>query len=127
MSFRYQKVWRDYVKFRHLLANMPKPSFEDKRKLETKEIRLQKMRTKNELKRNVTVTVSSEHFNRTGIMCDIVQVSIITELVYTHLYHPPSFFTYSKLPLNHMGLGVRLDASQAIASVFVLRKHSYAI
>lgn len=54
---------------------MPKPSFEDKRKLESKEIRLQNMRTKSEMKRNVTVTVSSEHFYKTGIMCDIVQVS----------------------------------------------------
>ena len=23
----YQKVWREYIKFRHLLANMPKPTF----------------------------------------------------------------------------------------------------
>jgi ribonuclease-3 len=69
----YQKAWRDYVKFRHLLANMPKPSFEDKRKLEAKENRLQEMRLQNNMKRDVTVAVSSQGFYRTGIMCDVVQ------------------------------------------------------
>jgi len=26
-SMEYQKTWREYVKYRHLLANMPKPAF----------------------------------------------------------------------------------------------------
>lgn len=55
------------------MANMPKPSFEDKRKLEAKENRLQEMRLQNHMKRDVTVAVSSQGFFRTGIMCDIVQ------------------------------------------------------
>ena len=63
----YQKAWRDYVKFRHLLANMPKPSFEDKRKLEAKENRLQEMRLQNHMKRDVTIAVSSQGFYRTGL------------------------------------------------------------
>ena len=71
---RYQKAWREYVKFRHLLANMPKPSFEDKRRLEAKENRLQEMRMTSKMKRDVTVAVSSQGFYRTGIMCDVVQV-----------------------------------------------------
>lgn len=54
---------------------MSKPKYEDKRKLEVKETHLQNMRIKSELKRNVTVTVSSENFYKTGIMCDVVQVS----------------------------------------------------
>lgn len=53
---------------------MPKPSFEDKRKLESKEARLQDMRSQGKLKRDVTVALSSKGFFRTGIMCDIVQV-----------------------------------------------------
>lgn len=75
LQYRYQKAWRDYVKFRHLLANMSKPTFEDKRKLEAKEIKLQEMRTQSKMKRDVTVAVSAEGFYRTGIMCDIIQVS----------------------------------------------------
>jgi len=77
VTFRYQKAWREYVKFRHLLANMPKPSFEDKRKLESKENKLQEMRTQSKMKRDVTVAVSSKGFHRTGIMCDIIQVGAV--------------------------------------------------
>ncbi|XP_054279725.1 ribonuclease 3 [Macrosteles quadrilineatus] len=81
----YQKAWREYVKFRHLMANMPKPSFNDKEKLELKEIKLQSMRTKSELKRNVTVTVSSENFRLTGIMCDVVQHAMLIPVLVSHL------------------------------------------
>ncbi|XP_059350405.1 LOW QUALITY PROTEIN: ribonuclease 3-like [Daphnia carinata] len=81
----YQKAWRDYVKFRHLLANMPKPSFEDKRKLEAKENRLQEMRLQNNMKRDVTVAVSSQGFYRTGIMCDVVQHGMLLPVLVCHL------------------------------------------
>jgi ribonuclease-3 len=76
VTIRYQKAWREYVKFRHLLANMPKPSFEDKHKLELKENKLQEMRTQSKMKRDVTVAVSSNGFHRTGIMCDVIQVGV---------------------------------------------------
>lgn len=81
----YQKAWREYVKFRHLIANMPKPSYDDKRKLETKESKLQEMRTLGRMKRNVTVAVSSQGFFRTGIMCDIVQHAMLIPVLSAHL------------------------------------------
>lgn len=81
----YQKSWREYVKFRHLVANMSKPSYDDKRKLEIKENRLQEMRTHGRMKRNVTVEISSEGFNRTGIMCDIVQHAMLIPVLTAHL------------------------------------------
>ena len=40
----YQKAWREFVKFRHLLANMAKPTYKDRRDLEAKEHALQEMR-----------------------------------------------------------------------------------
>lgn len=81
----YQKAWREYVKFRHLVANMSKPSYEDKRKLEFKENRLQEMRTQGRMKRNITVAISSKGFSRTGIMCDIVQHAMLIPVLTTHL------------------------------------------
>lgn len=81
----YQKAWREYVKYRHLIANMPKPSYDDKRKLETKESKLQEMRTLGRMKRNVTVAVSSHGFFRTGIMCDIVQHAMLIPVLSAHL------------------------------------------
>lgn len=80
----YQKGWRDYVKFRHLLANMPKPSFEDKRKLEVKERALQEMRSHNKMKRGVTAAVSSKGFYKTGLMCDIVQHAMLLPVLVCH-------------------------------------------
>ncbi|KAJ8919099.1 hypothetical protein NQ315_012084 [Exocentrus adspersus] len=81
----YQKAWRDYVKFRHLLANMSKPTFEDKRKLEAKENKLQEMRTQGKMKRDVTVAVSAEGFYRSGIMCDIIQHAMLLPVLVCHL------------------------------------------
>lgn len=80
----YQKGWRDYVKFRHLLANMPKPSSEDKRKLEIKERALQEMRSHNKMKRGVTAAMSSKGFYKTGLMCDIVQHAMLLPVIVCH-------------------------------------------
>lgn len=81
----YQKAWREYVKFRHLVANMSKPSYDDKRKLESKENRLQEMRTQGRMKRNITVAISAKDFFRTGIMCDIVQHAMLIPVLTAHL------------------------------------------
>jgi ribonuclease-3 len=40
----YQKLSRECVKFRHLLANMPKPTYKDRQDLEDKEAALQARR-----------------------------------------------------------------------------------
>lgn len=82
---KYQKAWRDYVKFRHLLANRPKVSFVDRQTLVQKEENLQEMRTKNDLKRDVTAVVSSKGFYRTGIYCDVVQHALLIPVVICHL------------------------------------------
>lgn len=82
---KYQKAWREYVKYRHLMANMSKPSTEDKNKLKTKESRLQEMRNQGRMKRNVTVVVSSKNFHATGIMCDIVQHAMLIPVLTNHL------------------------------------------
>lgn len=81
----YQKSWREYVKFRHLVANMPKPSYDDRRKLEIKENHLQEMRTQSRIKRNITVAISSNGFYRTGIMCDMVQHAMLIPVLSAHL------------------------------------------
>ncbi|XP_067633048.1 ribonuclease 3 [Eurosta solidaginis] len=81
----YQKAWREYVKYRHLMANMSKPSFIDKRKLEEKEAKLQEMRTQGRMKRNITVAVSSKGYYRTGIMCDVVQHAMLIPVLTGHL------------------------------------------
>ncbi|XP_059045104.1 ribonuclease 3 [Achroia grisella] len=81
----YQKAWRYYVKYRHLIANMAKPSFKEKQKLTAKEAKLQEMRTQSKMKRDVTVAISSEGFHTTGLMCDIVQHAMLIPVLVRHL------------------------------------------
>lgn len=71
---------------------MSKPTYEDKRKLEAKENRLNEMRTQGKMKRDVTVAVSAEGFFKTGIMCDIIQVPICTEMKY-YDYFSSNYFS----------------------------------
>ncbi|OTF84035.1 ribonuclease 3-like protein [Euroglyphus maynei] len=82
---KYQKAWRDYVKYRHLLANKEKVTYDDKEILLQKEEKLQEMRSKSDLKRDVTVVVSSKGFYCTGLQCDIVQHSLIIPVLISHL------------------------------------------
>jgi len=81
----YQKAWRDFVKFRHLLANMPKPTFKDRRDLEAKENQLLELRTNTKLKRDCTVVVSAQGFYKTGFMTDIVQHALLIPVLVNHL------------------------------------------
>ncbi|KAL4715684.1 hypothetical protein ACJJTC_006263 [Scirpophaga incertulas] len=81
----YQKAWRYYVKYRHLVANMPKPSANERQKLSAKEAKLQEMRTQSKMKRDVTVAISSEGFHTTGLMCDVVQHAMLIPILVKHL------------------------------------------
>ncbi|CAB3375284.1 Hypothetical predicted protein [Cloeon dipterum] len=81
----YNREWREYVKLRHLIANSPKPSSEEKYNLKVKEDRLQEMRMQNKMKRDVTVAVSAEGFYRTGIMADMVQHAMVLPVLVCHL------------------------------------------
>ncbi|XP_045452237.1 ribonuclease 3 [Melitaea cinxia] len=81
----YQRAWRYYVKYRHLIANMAKPSSVERQKLAAKEARLQEMRTQSKMKRDVTVAISSEGFYTTGLMCDVVQHAMLIPVLVRHL------------------------------------------
>ncbi|XP_049548423.1 ribonuclease 3-like, partial [Anopheles darlingi] len=82
----YQKVWQEYIKNRHLVASMVKPTMEDLHKLETIEKRLLDMRNmQGTLKRNVKITISAKSFHRTGIRVDVVQHAMLIPVLTDHL------------------------------------------
>ena len=81
----YQKAWREFVKFRHLLANMAKPSYKEKRELEDKEHALQEMRSNSKLKRDCTAVISAQGYHKTGLMTDIVQHALLLPVLINHL------------------------------------------
>jgi ribonuclease-3 len=82
---KYQKTWRDFVKYRHLLANKPKVTFDEKQLLLKKEEKLQEMRLKSDLKRDCTITISTKGFVRTGIFCDVIQYALVLPVMVCHL------------------------------------------
>ena len=81
----YMKAWRDSVKFRHLLANMPKVKDTDRQKLADMEEKLNEIRSNIRTKRGVTVELSAENFFKTGLMTDIVQHGLLLPSLVSHL------------------------------------------
>ncbi|XP_028909750.1 ribonuclease 3 [Ornithorhynchus anatinus] len=85
---QYQKLWKSYVKLRHLLANSPKVKQADKQKLAQREEALQKIRQKNTMRREVTVELSSQGFWKTGIRSDVCQHAMMLPVLTHHIrYH----------------------------------------
>nr|XP_023680996.1 ribonuclease 3 [Paramormyrops kingsleyae] len=85
---QYQKLWKSYVKLRHLLANSPKVRQVDKQKLTQREEALQKIRQKNSMRREVTVELSSQGFWKTGIRSDVCQHAMMLPVLTHHIrYH----------------------------------------
>ncbi|XP_030072619.1 ribonuclease 3 [Microcaecilia unicolor] len=85
---QYQKLWKSYVKLRHLLANSPKVKLSDRLKLGQREEALQKIRQKNTMRREVTVELSSQGFWKTGIRSDVCQHAMMLPVLTHHIrYH----------------------------------------
>nr|KAG5706615.1 hypothetical protein BaRGS_005685 [Batillaria attramentaria] len=81
----YQKAWKYYVRFKHLLNSKPKVTREDKQKLKSKEAKLQEIQLNSTMKREVTVELSSEGFVRTGLKSDICQHALLLPVLLSHL------------------------------------------
>lgn len=81
----YQKAWKQYIKFKHLLNSKPKVTREDKLKLKIKESQLQEIQLKSTMKREVTVEMSSQGFLRTGLKSDICQHALLLPVLISHI------------------------------------------
>ncbi|KAK2161647.1 hypothetical protein LSH36_112g01031 [Paralvinella palmiformis] len=81
----YQKVWKEYMKLQHLVANKPKVTSKDKEDLKKKEDLLQDIRIKGSMKREVTVEISSQGYIRTGVCSDVSQHALLLPVLITHL------------------------------------------
>ncbi|XP_005107264.1 ribonuclease 3 [Aplysia californica] len=81
----YRKAWKQYVKFRHLLNSKPKILADDKQRLKEQEERLQEIRMKKTMKREVTVELSSQNFLLTGLRADVCQHALMMPVLMSHL------------------------------------------
>ncbi|XP_039263749.2 ribonuclease 3-like [Styela clava] len=93
---QYQRVWRSYLKLRHLMANSPKVKQSDKFKLKRREEALQEMRRAKVMQREVTVEVSSRGFMKTGIFSDICQHALLLPVLTHHVRYQLCLATLEK-------------------------------
>ncbi|XP_077865341.1 ribonuclease 3-like [Saccoglossus kowalevskii] len=138
----YQKLFKAYLKMRHLLANRPKVSYEDRQKLNEKEEQLQKMRSRACMKREVTIELSSEGTLRTGIRSDICQHAMMLPVLVHHLRYFACLhilekrlgYTFTDRPLlklamthpsHHLNFGMNPDHVRIAMSNCGIRQPEY--
>uniref|UniRef100_A0A8C5GE71 Ribonuclease 3 n=1 Tax=Gouania willdenowi TaxID=441366 RepID=A0A8C5GE71_GOUWI len=139
---QYQKLWKSYVKLRHLLANSPKVKQLDKQKLTQREEALQKIRQKNTMRREVTVELSSQSFWKTGIRSDVCQHAMMLPVLTHHIRYHQCLMHLDKLigyvfkercllqlamthPSHHLNFGMNPDHARNSLSNCGIRQPKY--
>ncbi|XP_058879080.1 ribonuclease 3-like isoform X1 [Acipenser ruthenus] len=139
---QYQKLWKSYVKLRHLLANSPKVRQVDKQKLTQREEALQKIRQKNTMRREVTVELSSQGFWKTGIRSDVCQHAMMLPVLTHHIRYHQCLKDLDKLigyvfkercllqlamthPSHHLNFGMNPDHARNSLSNCGIRQPKY--
>uniref|UniRef100_A0A8C9TZ10 Ribonuclease 3 n=1 Tax=Scleropages formosus TaxID=113540 RepID=A0A8C9TZ10_SCLFO len=139
---QYQKLWKSYVKLRHLLANSPKVKQVDKQKLAQREEALQKIRQKNTMRREVTVELSSQGFWKTGIRSDVCQHAMMLPVLTHHIRYHQCLMHLDKLigyvfkercllqlamthPSHHLNFGMNPDHARNSLSNCGIRQPKY--
>lgn len=93
---QYQRVWKELLKFRHLLANKPKVSYMDKQVLAQKEEKLQEYRAKAE-QNSDTFVFPAYKFLTTGLHCDVVQHAMLMPVIVYQVRFQHSLESLEKL------------------------------
>ncbi|XP_039609084.1 ribonuclease 3 [Polypterus senegalus] len=139
---QYQKLWKSYVKLRHLLANSPKVKQVDKQKLTQREEALQKIRQKNTMRREVTVELSSQGFWKTGVRSDVCQHAMMLPVLTHHIRYHQCLMHLDKLigyvfkercllqlamthPSHHLNFGMNPDHARNSLSNCGIRQPKY--
>uniref|UniRef100_A0A669C1U2 Ribonuclease 3 n=1 Tax=Oreochromis niloticus TaxID=8128 RepID=A0A669C1U2_ORENI len=139
---QYQKLWKSYVKLRHLLANSPKVRQIDKQKMTQREEALQKIRQKNTMRREVTVELSSQGFWKTGIRSDVCQHAMMLPVLTHHIRYHQCLMHLDKLiayvfkercllqlalthPSHHLNFGMNPDHARNSLSNCGIRQPKY--
>ena len=95
----YQKAYKDYVKFKHLLANKGKVTSEDRRLLWAKEDKLSSYRK--DLRKEVTVVLNAEGFVKTGLYCDVACFALLMPVLVNHVRYSWSLSTLESTILEY--------------------------
>ncbi|TNM96427.1 hypothetical protein fugu_016088 [Takifugu bimaculatus] len=123
---QYQKLWKSYVKLRHLLANSPKVKQMDKQKLMQREEALQKIRQKNTMRREVTVELSSQGFWKTGIRSDVCQCLMHLDQLIGYVFTERCLLQLAMThPSHHLNFGMNPDHARNSLSNCGIRQPKY--
>lgn len=87
----YQKVYRTYQKYRHLITNKPRIQEQHWSKIRDLEVLLQKMRRMADMQREVTNEISCENFRLTGIFPDMAAHAFLLPVVTHHIRQGSKF------------------------------------
>lgn len=87
---RYQKVWRSYLKLKHLHINKPNLTEEDVRKEKMREHILNLIRKRSDLKKETLNLVSVKDFHLTGLKSDVTSWTVMLPLLTHHIRYQMS-------------------------------------
>ncbi|KAL3985500.1 Ribonuclease-III-like family protein [Acanthocheilonema viteae] len=92
----YQKMSKEYLRMRKILAMKPRVSAEERGKLAQKASQLKALRNDSQLKRDFVMSVSSRDFYSTGLFPDIVQHGLLLILACAHVRFQWSLEVYEQ-------------------------------
>uniref|UniRef100_A0A1I7VXA0 Ribonuclease 3 n=1 Tax=Loa loa TaxID=7209 RepID=A0A1I7VXA0_LOALO len=98
----YQKMSKEYLRMRKILAMKPRVSAEERGKLAQKASQLKALRNDSQLKRDFVMSVSSRDFYSTGLFPDIVQHGLLLILACAHVRFQWSLQVYEQERIHYV-------------------------
>ncbi|VDK69958.1 unnamed protein product [Litomosoides sigmodontis] len=98
----YQKMSKEYLRMRKILAMKPRVSAEERGKLAQKASQLKALRNDSQLKRDFVMSVSSRNFYSTGLFPDIVQHGLFLILACAHVRFQWSLQVYEQERIHYV-------------------------
>ncbi|KAM3717120.1 Ribonuclease [Dirofilaria immitis] len=98
----YQKMSKEYLRMRKILAMKPRVSAEERGKLAQKASQLKALRNDSQLKRDFVMSVSSRDFYSTGLFPDIVQHGLLLILGCSHVRFQWSLQVYEQERIHYV-------------------------
>ncbi|VDN05000.1 unnamed protein product [Thelazia callipaeda] len=98
----YQRMSKDYLKMRKILAMKPRVSAEERGKLAQKASQLKALRNDSQLRRDFVMSISSRNFYHTGLFPDIVQHGLLLILACSHVRFQWSLEVYEQERIHYV-------------------------
>ncbi|VDM36853.1 unnamed protein product [Toxocara canis] len=98
----YQKVTKEYMKMRKMMALKVRVTAEERTKLAQKAAELRALRSDSQLKRDFVISISSRGFYQTGLYPDVVQHAMLLILACSHVRFHWSLQVYEEERIRYV-------------------------